>query len=130
MDEQIRQQLREIGIEVDDEGTFESNESRRAAISISLRLIGFPMGIVFLYWGVEIATVFHTQPGTVLALLACSGMAVMAMTFFVVFIVGWLAHRICWRSSIPVCRMTIAMAFTFDVVMIWWTFILLVGGHH
>lgn len=126
MDEQIYQQCREIGIEIDDEGTFESNEARRVATSIAIRLIGWPAAITFPIWAALIAWFLEMLiQGSLIFGLLCGPFIVIMVTYGSGISIGWIAHRICWRTTIPVNRVAIAMAILFDLAMFGWLVVIL-----
>ena len=127
MDEWHYQQLRELGLEheVDDQGTLESNEARREAISIAWRIVLWPMPAVFAGLAILIQVQFVAFPSDMLALLMLLAITTSLGAVFTARVCGWLAHRIFWGSSIPVRRMAIAFALICDVTLFGWFLVVL-----
>ena len=122
MDEQYYQQLCEFGLEheVDDEGTLELNEARREAIRIARRIVLWPTLLVFTVLAGLILPQFSADLGVLFGLLICLGITSAFGVVFAATACGRLAHRIFWGSSIPVCRMAIALALLYDVTLFGW----------
>ena len=60
-------------------------------------------------------------------LLICLGSAFASCVLFAGTACGWLAHRICWGSAVPVRRMTIALALIYDLTLFSWFLAVLLG---
>ena len=122
MDERHYQQLREIGLEheVDDEGTLESNEARREAIRIARRIVLWPTLAAFAVLAGLIVPQFSAAIHVIFGLLICLGMTAAGCVVFAGTACGWLAHRICWGSTIPVNRMANTLALLYALTLFGW----------
>lgn len=121
MDERHYQQCRELGIvdQIADQGTYDSNESRRIAVAIAMRLIGWPAFFVVSIVAVA-GLVAVPSPGTLIAGMICGTMTVTIITISVGYSIGWVAHRLFWGTSIPVKRMAVVMALIVDLAAFGW----------
>ena len=129
MDERYYQQLREIGLEheVDDEGTLESNEARREAIRIARRIVLGPTLLAFTVLAGLVLPQFSVNLHVMFGLLICLGITSAFGVVLAATACGWLAHRICWGSSIPVRRMVIALALIYDLSLFGWFLVALLS---
>ncbi len=126
MDERTRQQLHDLGIEVDDNGDFLEIESRRKAISTANRIVGIAMVVCFLAIAIPVTSPIGNSGHPIAALggLVCIGIPFAMMSLVAGTFIGWVGHRICWHSSLPVSRMVIAMSVAFDVMLLFWVVLL------
>lgn len=102
---------------------MELNEARREAIRIARRIVLWPTLLVFTVLAGLILPHLHVMFG----LLICLGITSAFCVVFVATACGWLAHRICWGSSIPVRRMAIALALIYDLSLFGWFLVALLA---
>jgi hypothetical protein len=118
MDEQIDPQCREIG----SRASQARSQSQEEAVAIALKFTAWPALATFLI--TFFICLFCGSLRVLESGLFLSGMVFGSMTLLISFpagtLIGWIAHRTFRSSTIPVARMAIVLAITFDFVIFGW----------